>query len=181
MTQPLSFVEKVQYNVQLCWLVENNNFLESCPVIEDNYFLENVRTLNLTRHSSMCHWITLWFGLLVVVFVLYLRVPTQAMHPKISSKRPFLCGNLINIDYGLFNAPALSGWSGDVQFYPTWKPSQILRCVYKTANMNPKKLTLVIHLFLHIWIQYVCMYVLWTMICHIWSSDINPSKLWHIP
>ena len=72
-------------------------------MIEDNDLLENVRRLNLTRHFSMCHWITLWFGVLVVVFVLYLRVPTQAMHPKISSKRPFLCGNLINIDYGIIH------------------------------------------------------------------------------
>ena len=84
--------------IELCWKslikcfigsVEWYDFLENCPV-----------RLNPTRYSSMGHWITLWFHLLVVVAVLHLRVPTRAMHPNISSKRPNLCGNFINIKCG---------------------------------------------------------------------------------
>ena len=83
-----------------CWVVENNDFLENCPV-----------RLNPTRYSSMGHWIALWFHLLVVVAVLHLRVPTQAMHPNISSKDPICVEILLisNVGPSIIQSPCSGG------------------------------------------------------------------------
>ena len=107
-----------------CWVVENNDFLENCPV-----------RLNPTRYSSMGHWIALWFHLLVVVAVLHLRVPTQAMHPNISSKRPNLCGNFINIKCGTIHYSISLLWRAGLVMCNSSQPEyQAKHCIAQTRQ-----------------------------------------------
>ena len=77
-----------------------NDFLENCLEIEsDQLFFYGSFNYTVVRPSYCCSCVQS-------------QVPTQAMHRNISSKRSFLCGNLIDIDYGIYQSITMLCWAG---------------------------------------------------------------------
>ena len=109
---------------------------------------------------------------------------SQGPHPNHASK--YLIKNTLfcvwkygYINYGIIRySIILLYWAGLVMCNssPAWIPSQIVYCSYKKAYIWIQKGFL--WLFTYFYISKYNIFVLfWTMICHIWSADINPSKL----